>query len=318
MVTSGLLKQAYCTTCGAPIVDGVCSASCSGDGELNRPKLTHPPTSPLTTRPPSRRFLVGVNLAAIVVALALAAFATTLASQTRADLEKTTTLLEADRKQQVEVQGQLQDTLAAQQALTDRLSALETDLGKQPNIAATAKTAAASVFTIVTDNGSGSGFVAAVNRGRSQIVTNFHVVAETYLNDGRAVEVVRGDLTFTGQITDVSESNDLALITVERPLPALNVADRGPAIGEPILVLGSPLGLGGTVTSGIVSAFRTEEGLNYLQFSAPISPGNSGGPVVDGHGNVVGVAVAKMVGQGAEGLGFAIPIRRLCSAIAVC
>ena len=78
------------------------------------------------------------------------------------------------------------------------------------------------------------------------------------------------------------------------------------------------LGLGGTVTSGIVSAYRDDFALDYLQFSAPISPGNSGGPVLDEQGRVVGVAVAKMVTTGAEGIGFAIPASRLCVTLSVC
>jgi S1-C subfamily serine protease len=85
-----------------------------------------------------------------------------------------------------------------------------------------------------------------------------------------------------------------------------------------VIVVGSPLGLGGTVATGIVSAFRTEEGLEYLQFSAPVSPGNSGGPVVDRSGAVVGVAVGKVVEDGAEGLSFAIPYERACRALGLC
>ena len=317
MVTSGLVKQAYCTACGAPIVDGGCSAACSGSAP-SHPVRTNASTQSPDRRPAFRKFLVGLNVAALLAAGALAGAALTLAVQGRADLDRTTTVLETTQLEQLDGQRRLAEAIAAQQNLAGRLGALEAELRKQPSAAATAKTTARSVFTIVTDDGSGSGFVVAGTPGRADVVTNFHVVAESYLNGDGTVEVVRGDLTYTGQVTDVSESNDLALITVPNRLPALNIGDRRPAIGAPVLVLGSPLGLGGTVTSGIVSAFRTEEGVSYLQFSAPISPGNSGGPVVDERGNVVGVAVAKMVGQGAEGLGFAIPASRLCTALDVC
>ena len=64
--------------------------------------------------------------------------------------------------------------------------------------------------------------------------------------------------------------------------------------------------------------FRTEDGVDYLQFSAPISPGNSGGPVVDTKGRVVGVSVAKAVSEGAEGLSFAIPVNQVCVHLEVC
>jgi S1-C subfamily serine protease len=84
------------------------------------------------------------------------------------------------------------------------------------------------------------------------------------------------------------------------------------------MVVGAPLGLDATVTNGIVSALRTQDGHQYLQFSAPISPGNSGGPVVDSHGRVVGIAVSKYVGDNAEGLSFAVPVAKLCSGLNVC
>jgi putative serine protease PepD len=84
------------------------------------------------------------------------------------------------------------------------------------------------------------------------------------------------------------------------------------------MAVGSPLGLGGTVSVGVVSGFRSLDGNPYMQFSAPISPGNSGGPVVDGKGFVVGVASAKLVGQGVEGLSLAIPVQTMCAVFLSC
>lgn len=317
MSTSGLVKQAYCTACGALIIDGACARDCAKQalhGPVPSPVAAAEPTS----KPASRKLWYGLNGAVLALAVTLASTAVALAIRNQDHLDQSTATLESIQQQTQGLQRQLEESLIAQQATAGRLATLETDLSDQPDTAATAKTAARSVFTINASNGSGSGFVVATSRRSTTLVTNFHVVAQTYVNGGRTVEVSRGDLTYTGSISDASESNDLAVITVSRRLPALQIADRKPAIGEPVLVLGSPLGLGGTVTSGIVSAFRTEDGLDYLQFSAPISPGNSGGPVVNERGEVIGVAVAKMVGQGAEGLGFAIPASRLCSALDVC
>jgi putative serine protease PepD len=67
----------------------------------------------------------------------------------------------------------------------------------------------------------------------------------------------------------------------------------------------------------VVSGFRSIDGSDYIQFSAPISPGNSGGPVVDADGRVVAVATAKFVAPGAEALSLAIPVQTVCR-VAVC
>jgi serine protease Do len=84
------------------------------------------------------------------------------------------------------------------------------------------------------------------------------------------------------------------------------------------LVMGSPLGLEGSVVSGVVSSYRVEEGEEYLQLSAPINPGNSGGPVTDVDGTVLGVIVAKYAGFAIEGLAFAVPTDVLCATFDVC
>jgi S1-C subfamily serine protease len=85
-------------------------------------------------------------------------------------------------------------------------------------------------------------------------------------------------------------------------------------VGDPIVALGSPFGYGGTASSGIISAIRGR----FVQFSAPVSPGSSGGPVLDAQGEVVAVTAAKVVGRGVEGLSFAIPIDRVCRVTAAC
>jgi S1-C subfamily serine protease len=150
-------------------------------------------------------------------------------------------------------------------------------------------------------------------------VTNFHVVADEWLVDRTGVTVRQGsDTTFPGTIVAADAATDLALVRVDRPLPVLTVNPAEPAVGTPVIVLGSPLGLDGTVTDGIVSALRTERGVRRIQISAPISPGNSGGPVLDRDGAVIGVSVSKDVADGAEGLGFAIPAADLCAVLHVC
>jgi serine protease Do len=153
-------------------------------------------------------------------------------------------------------------------------------------------------------NSVGSGFFV----GPDLVVTNAHVLcppgeaAEVGLSDGRrlAGEVVRSD---TGL--------DLALVRAQgaaaRPLALGDVGDL--AVGDRVMIVGSPVGLDFTVQEGTISSLqRSALGVAYIQLDAKISPGNSGGPVVDGRGRVVGVVSMKLVGEGVEGIGLAIPI----------
>ena len=83
-------------------------------------------------------------------------------------------------------------------------------------------------------------------------------------------------------------------------------------------MVGAPLGLTDTVTTGVVSAFRSRAGRpgRSIQFDAPINPGNSGGPVINGAKQVVGIATAKA--SDAEGIGLAVPIKTACDRFTVC
>jgi putative serine protease PepD len=115
-------------------------------------------------------------------------------------------------------------------------------------------------------------------------------------------------------VIQASPVADLALISVNGQLPALAMSNAKVSPGQSVLVIGSPLGLGGSVSSGSVSALRED----FIQFSAPISPGNSGGPIINLSGQVVGVTEAKAVGVGVEGVGIAIPVSRVCSEFKIC
>lgn len=172
----------------------------------------------------------------------------------------------------------------------------------------------ASVFTLFAGPWEGSAFVISTGSGSSELVTNYHVVRNVWTAGVRRVVIRRGDTAFNGSIVRVRPNADLAFIEVDRPLPALETASDTVETGEPVVVVGSPYGYGGTVSTGVVSAIRDR----YVQFSAPVSPGSSGGPVLDADGRVIGVAVSKVVGPGAEGLSFAIPIWRVCQLTVAC
>ena len=167
--------------------------------------------------------------------------------------------------------------------------------------------------------GTGSGFVI---REDGYILTNSHVTA-----GGSEIEISFADgTTAQAELIGDSPGYDLAVVKVDRTdLPAVTLGSSAALkVGDTAIAIGSPLGLQGTVTSGIVSALDrpvTAGGqgetafINAIQTDAAINPGNSGGPLVDGNGAVIGVnsAIATLGGAlggqaGSIGLGFAIPI----------
>ena len=262
--------------------------------------------------PPRRRrwpqVVVGLLLAVLLVGCAALA-AVVVGLRERLDAQRREAAVAARLADERLAAG-----VAATNGLAERLGALETKVGDQPDLPKVAGAVQPSVFTIRSPKGVGSGFVLRSGGGRSTLVTNYHVVEDAWLAPNRVVSVTNGGGRLTGTITRVIEDQDLALVEVAAEVPALSRATTPPKVGDPVLAIGSPLGLGGSASSGIVSAVRT----GALQFSAPVSPGNSGGPVVDRRGQVLGVATSKLVIDGAEGLSFAIPIDSVCLALQVC
>ena len=174
-----------------------------------------------------------------------------------------------------------------------------------------------SVVQVRSDRGSGSGFV--FDRV-GHVLTNEHVVGD----DDRVVLQLQGGRQVTADVVGTDPTNDVAVLrTRTRDLaPATLGRSSLLRIGEPVIAIGSPLGLNGTVTAGIVSAVDRRARLggdntqSVIQTDASINPGNSGGPLVNLDGQVVGVntAIATLRGQsgttGNIGIGFAVPIDR--------
>ena len=215
-----------------------------------------------------------------------------------------------------DVNKKLDDGRAEADGLSTRVGDLETKVADQPDPAAVAGKVEASVFTIETDGGLGSAWVVASDASSSTLVTNFHVVEDAVKAHATTVTVRReSDHTqLTGTIGKTSASSDLAVVVVKRTFPALPRADVRPVPGDFVAVVGSPLGQENSFSTGVVAALRP----GAIQFTAPISPGNSGGPVVNRKGEVLGVASAKLVSDGAEGLGLAIPVGDVCLTVATC
>jgi len=195
--------------------------------------------------------------------------------------------------------------------------------------------------SVVSINVSGSGQQdtgsGVILRSDGYILTNNHVVSAA--TSGGSVSAVFNDgTTASARIVGTDQEDDLAVIKVNKTgLPAVSLGSSAAVhVGDPVLAVGSPLGLTGTVTSGIVSALNrpvdttqdqqnvnpfgssgptTATVISAIQTDAAINPGNSGGPLVDGNGNVIGInsAIAStgssFGGQaGNIGVGFAIPI----------
>ena len=200
-------------------------------------------------------------------------------------------------------------------------------------IAGIAKTVLPTVVSIQVSNpnesATGSGFVI---RSDGYILTNNHVAAPAAAAGGTMLVQFQNGTSVPGTIVGRDPSYDLAVVKVN--LTGLPVATLGNSdsvqVGDTAVAIGSPLGLAGTVTSGIISALNrpvtagdnsagsSSAFIDAIQTDAAINPGNSGGPLVDGSAHVIGVnsAIASLgqsaIGSqsGSIGLGFAIPINQ--------
>src|SRR5581483_3522942 len=155
--------------------------------------------------------------------------------------------------------------------------------------------------------GQGSGFFISAD---GYAVTNNHVVEKA-----ESVEVKTDDgKTYTAKVVGTDPRTDLALIKVDgrKDFPFAKLGETPPRIGDWVLAVGNPFGLGGTVTAGIVSARGRDIGAgpydDFLQIDAPVNKGNSGGPTFNVDGQVVGVNTAIFSPSGGSvGIAFAIP-----------
>ena len=213
---------------------------------------------------------------------------------------------------------------------TNLVSTKSTIERKPDSIAGIAARVSPSVVSIDVskgnNGGSGSGFFLD-NTGH--ILTNNHVISLA-ATDGASIQVnLANGKTYTAKLVGRDVAYDLAVIKIKvTDAPALQLGDSDAVeVGDGVIAIGSPLGLTGTVTSGIISAknrpvtsgsgTRESSFINAIQTDAAINPGNSGGPLVDLSGAVIGINSAIATtgygfgGQsGSIGLGFAIPINQ--------
>lgn len=200
--------------------------------------------------------------------------------------------------------------------------------GDSIDVSAIASVAGPSVVsieeTVPSGTGTGSGWIYKSTSTATYIVTNNHVVQDFATSAGGklTVELNNGD-QYSASIVGRDSNYDLAVIKISKGnLPELTLGDSTKVVvGDPVVAIGSPLGLSSTVTSGIISALNrpvttgstgTESYVNAIQTDAAINPGNSGGALLDGSGRIIGInsAIASLSSgtSGSIGLGFSIPI----------
>ena len=287
------------------------------------PRLPLPPGYASRLPPPpgpggrSRRLrnlvpLVGIGsfVFALVVATTVQAVALNGQGDRLAAQERTLTTSRAElRRAEQEIR-----------ALQRRTTTLEARTRGSIDAAGVAREVLPSVFRVSAAGSTGSAFAFGRRpaEGGTTLITNFHVVAGVVSEGGTEVTIQRGQTTYRARIGATDRARDLAVLETDAVFRPLTAAAKRVQPGAPVVVVGSPLGLADSVTAGVVSALRVRpDGSKdtFIQFDAPMSPGNSGGPLVDAQGEVVGVAQAKLVQTGVEGISIAIPISEACDLV---
>lgn len=318
-----------CPNCGQPLVLGQCTLC--GPRPAPRPAPPEPSAPPLLTDAPAvprpvlaplvheprdrNETLLAVAVALLILSLLASLFLIVRVSSLDSKLKD-----EREARQNAEnrvsiVEGSIKNVQDDQQSVHSQLDA---QAAADPT--AIASRVQPSVYTVETSRGSlGSAWIASSDHITAKFVTNYHVIADSWDRGETGVQIFQDEnAPLDGTIEQALPDFDLALVSVHADLPALKQSRETPRPGEAVLVIGSPLGLGGSVTTGAVSALRPIQGLNFIQFSAPISPGNSGGPLVNSLGEVIGITEAKAVAFGAEGIAIAIPVNQVCAQLHVC
>ncbi|WTE84112.1 S1C family serine protease [Micromonospora zamorensis] len=270
----------------------------------------HWPASPPADRPTRRRWPVVLATVAVVV---LAAVAGLQAYQLDRVGDR---LADTDRRL-----AQAQDgDLARLDSLDKRAETLEKQAGAAFNPEAVASAVLPSVFRVRAGEFTGTAFAVGkpASGGGTNLFTNFHVVEAVWDGGGREVFLERTSQRFPATIVKVDKTNDVAHLRASGKFSGLVTAPAAAKSGQQIVVVGAPLGLEDSVTTGVVSALRPAQGGSgpAIQFDAPINPGNSGGPVINGSKEVVGIATAKA--RNAEGIGLAVPIKVACDGFKIC
>ena len=168
-----------------------------------------------------------------------------------------------------------------------------------------------SCVTIVTDAGHGSG---VIFDSRGYILTAYHVTEG--VNKIRII--FSSGIELDAVAISSNKKNDLAILKIPgKGFRALALSDEDVTLGDEVLTIGTPadVDLGQSIAKGMVSGKRSIEELVYLQINMAVSPGNSGGPLINEKGEIIGIIQKKIVGNGIEGIGFAVPMETIKAAL---
>lgn len=307
-----------CPSCGEPLRQGAAFCGHCGHAVLpTYPAADRSPAAPTPEESVVRRRSLPAWAGAVFAAVASAALALAIVGLVSARRDRA-----SQRAAIRALHGAAQHTglrLSALEtenaALAERLGATQKSLAlSKAGVAPLADRVLRSVFTIETPNGLGTAWAAWKDGGATYLITANHVAQDALDVGTRQVTVKQKTRSWKGTITKTDDVNDLAVVRVSKEIAAPLWQTPDPTLssvpGDELLLVGSPYGLEGTVTTGVVSRVAYDQ----IQTDAAANPGNSGGPAVDARGRVVGV----LLSGGGENLNFLAPIQRACVTVRDC
>ncbi len=190
------------------------------------------------------------------------------------------------------------------------------NVGCRQTVGISLEVTSANIFGLTSSSAvAGTGFIITSD---GYIMTNYHVIEPAYENNYKITVLFKDGTSYEASIAGFEEDGDIAVLKIDaNDLSPVSIGNSDNiAVGDSVFAIGHPLGeLDFSMTSGRVSALdrsitadRNSAPINMFQFDAAINSGNSGGPVFNESGEVIGIATAKVGSSGVEGLGFAIPI----------
>ncbi len=256
-----------------------------------------------------RNFLYGIVVILLFMQIATFLILTLQVSKLSFELGRVEEDLASDFNQRLSESNQLfqaelstisQELTSQKSSFDEEISLLKADT--QSDFSGIIEGAVQSVVSVGTEKSAGTGFVVDEE---GYIVTNYHVIS-----GARDIRVLTYDrIVLDAELIGFDAFRDIALLKAEDSLKAISLADSDDVqVGNKVIAIGNPLGLSFSVAEGIVSAINREgpNGLNeYIQTDVSLNPGNSGGPLINTKGEVIGVNNFK-VGGNTEGLGFAL------------